>query len=175
MSKEKELKFLVLGPTPYTAKLPKESIEQAYVSIDPNGTEVRVRRLERAYFLTVKSGGDITRDEYEAEINRTSFLELRKLSSSRIVTKTRYYFSKDRLHSLDVYKGRLEGLAIVELEGGQSTPRSMLLKEVLSNAVDVTLDVFFKNKNLTSVDFTQVSRHVARQYSLELYLPDDKS
>jgi CYTH domain-containing protein len=115
---EIERKFLIPEPPPDLADFPNSAIEQAYVAIDPAGTEVRVRRRGDDTTLTVKGGRGRARAEVELVIDPRVFGELWELSGGRTVEKTRYRLpAQDGLTiELDVYTGRLDGLVTAEVE-----------------------------------------------------------
>jgi adenylate cyclase len=71
---EIERKFLV-EKIPDLTNAQAIHIEQGYLSFSP---EVRIRKRDEIFYLTVKSDGDIAREEYEIEIslNKTDVAEL---------------------------------------------------------------------------------------------------
>jgi adenylate cyclase len=96
---------------------PCRRIEQGYVAIDPDGTEVRVRRKGDARTLTVKSGAGLVRTEEELALEPASFDALWTLTDGRRVVKTRYEVPLDGLTAeVDEYEGALEGLRTAEVE-----------------------------------------------------------
>jgi adenylate cyclase len=114
---EIERKFLVPSPPPLE-DVPRSRIEQAYVAIDPAGTETRIRRRAAETTLTIKGGRGRSRVEEEFEIDPERFARLWELSGGRTVEKTRYELPADDglTIELDVYTGRLEGLVTAEVE-----------------------------------------------------------
>jgi CYTH domain-containing protein len=115
---EIERKFLVeSGPQGD----PSETWEivQGYLALadDRGGVEVRVRRADSQYWLTVKGGTGRTRAEVEIAIDREVFESLWQLTEGRRVTKTRHVIPLGgRAIELDVFRGPLEGLRIAEVE-----------------------------------------------------------
>ena len=69
---EIERKFLV-KKIPDLTNLQAIYIEQGYLSFSP---EVRIRKKDEKFYLTVKSDGDIVREEYEIEISQNTYEEL---------------------------------------------------------------------------------------------------
>lgn len=115
---EIERSFLVEGDPPGDAER-VERIEQGYLAIDGDGTEVRIRRRAGALTLTVKSpDAGRTRTEEEIDIDRSRFERLWPLTAGRRLTKDRHVFGlPDGLTAeLDVYLGTLAGLRVVEVE-----------------------------------------------------------
>jgi adenylate cyclase len=148
---EIERKF-VLSAIPFElAGYPASEIRQGYLSIDPDGSEVRVRRRGERCSLTVKRGGGIARDEEELELDSDEFGRLWPLTAGRRVDKTRYEIpgSDGLLIELDVYAGPLEGLITAEVEFGSPDqaerfkPPDWLGREVTDNPA-------YKNRRLAT-------------------------
>jgi adenylate cyclase len=130
---------------------PAEEIEQGYVALTDDGTEVRIRCLGQRAFLTIKSDGGRARIEEEIEIDKRRFRSLWPLTEGRRVRKTRYRIAAGdgRMIELDVYHGRLTGLVTAEIEfeteaaAAAFEPPSWLGREV-------TEDPRYKNKRLAT-------------------------
>lgn len=86
---EIERKFL-LGSFPTDVPLKEEhQVYQAYLSIDP---EVRIRRnvvngQDIAYFLAIKSSGELVRQEVEIHITKEHFYALAEMVTQPFITK----------------------------------------------------------------------------------------
>ncbi len=118
MPTEIERRFLV-DPTVVQDRAERsERVEQGYVAIDPEGAQVRVRKLGDDTFLTVKRGSGESRFEAELEIPESTFDSLWPLTESRRVEKRRYFGSLGGglCFEADVFGGALAGLNIVEVE-----------------------------------------------------------
>jgi CYTH domain-containing protein len=115
---EIERKFVLDTPPDGLDDHPHARIEQGYVALDPNGTEVRVRRKGDARTLTIKSGAGLRRTENERALDAAGFEELWPLTEGRRVTKTRFDVPLDNglKAEVDVYDGALEGLVTAEVE-----------------------------------------------------------
>jgi adenylate cyclase len=115
---EIERKFLVAEPPPDLHEHPRTAIEQGYLALDEDGTEVRVRRRDGRATLTVKSAGGRTRVEEELPIEPERFERLWPLTEGRRLAKTRYEVPGPggRTIEVDVYDGRLRGLVVAEVE-----------------------------------------------------------
>jgi adenylate cyclase len=114
---EIERRFLI-GAQPPAAER-SERIEQGYVAIDRDGTEVRIRRRGGAHTLTVKSpDAGRVRVEEELEIDVERFERLWPLTAGRRLEKERRLLALPGglTAELDVYGGALAGLRIVEVE-----------------------------------------------------------
>lgn len=159
---EIEKKFLVdLSLIDYES-YPHRLIEQGYLSTKP---VVRVRRDQDEYYLTYKSQGLMVREEANLPLDETSYQHLIKKSDGTLITKWRYLIPYSYIPlsgsseatctiELDVFKGKLSGLVIAEVEfpsvesaDNFSTP-SWFIKEV-------TNDARYQNCNLINVDSPQ--------------------
>jgi adenylate cyclase len=95
-------------------------LRQGYVAIDGD-VEVRVRDKGGTHLLTVKGGRGVERAEVEIEIDAASFEELWRLAPDRRIDKVRHELpvhghTAEVTAEVDVYSGRLDGLAVVEVE-----------------------------------------------------------
>jgi adenylate cyclase len=115
---EIERKFVLDAPPPDLDRHPRARIEQGYVAVDANGTEVRVRRKGDKRLLTVKGGAGLVRSEVERGIDADAFDGLWPLTDGRRVVKTRYDLALDGglKAEVDVYEGPLDGLLTAEVE-----------------------------------------------------------
>jgi CYTH domain-containing protein len=117
--REIERKFLVDGDVPIDLDHhPCESISQGYLSVDSDGTEVRLRTKSGKLTLGVKSGPSRTRVEEEIELDPRAFEALWPLTDGRRIEKRRFVIRADgaREIELDVYDGALAGLITAEVE-----------------------------------------------------------
>jgi adenylate cyclase len=115
---EIERKFLVPAPPADVERWPSTAIEQGYLAVDADGTEVRVRRRAGRALITVKSAGGRARVEEEFGIEPERFERLWPLTEGRRLEKTRYEIPADGglTIELDVYGGALAGLVVAEVE-----------------------------------------------------------
>jgi adenylate cyclase len=124
-------------------------IQQGYLSIDPDGSEVRVRRRGECCTLTVKRGAGIARDEEELDLDEREFARLWPLTEGRRVDKTRYEIpaTDGLVIELDVYAGPLQGLITAEVEfGSQDAAERFDAPGWLGR--EVTADPAYKNRRL---------------------------
>ncbi len=113
---EIERKFLVEILPDDIETLPHSEIEQGYLAV-AGETEVRLRRVGHAHFLTVKRGSGLVREEAEVPISREQFEVVWPFTEGMRLTKTRYYRRlRGQTVEYDVYGGSLEGLCIAEVE-----------------------------------------------------------
>jgi adenylate cyclase len=116
---EIERKFLVPEPPADLSRWPATAIDQGYLAIGADGTEVRVRRRDgAAAVLTIKSSGGRSRVEEELHLEPDRFERLWPLTEGRRIEKTRYEIpaGHDLVIELDVYAGGLDGLVVAEVE-----------------------------------------------------------
>jgi adenylate cyclase len=110
---EIERKFLV-KKIPDLNSVQVSYIEQGYLSFSP---EVRIRKKDDMFYLTVKSDGDIAREEYEIEISQNTYDELTSQVKGLVLKKMRYEIplNKSEVAELDIYEN-FENLKMVEVE-----------------------------------------------------------
>jgi adenylate cyclase len=117
---ERERKYLVNRLPPGLSRRPHRLIEQGYLDIrmsDGKSRELRIRRDGNDFVLTIKAGKGRARQEEEAPIPRSAARLLWPLTKGRRLKKVRYEIPYDGLTiELDVYRGRLRGLRIAEVE-----------------------------------------------------------
>jgi adenylate cyclase len=116
---EIERKFLV-REMPAFAGAERVVIDQGYLVPGENGIEVRLRGTESAQVLTVKrksAANAIEREEYNVPLTAEQWSELWPLTAGRRLRKERFKIPHGSLTlELDVYRGRNEGFAVVEVE-----------------------------------------------------------
>lgn len=147
--KEIERKFIIDNVPKDLDGLKHSEILQGYITYSEHG-DVRVRKEGDEYLLTVKKGSGIERDETEVEISKGQFDRLWK-SIERQVEKTRYEVPVgDHIAYIDVYKGKLEGLVVGEVEF-KSIFEAKSFEAPLWFGRDVTEDEYYKNRNLSGM------------------------
>jgi CYTH domain-containing protein len=127
---------------------PQEQIQQGYLAVSPNGTEVRLRRKGDRCFLTVKSPGGLQRLEREVELTPDQFESLWPATSGQRVEKVRYLIQlRDHQIELDRFAGTLEGLLVAEVEF-PTVEASQAFSPPDWFGREVTQDERYKNRNL---------------------------
>jgi CYTH domain-containing protein len=145
---EIERKFLVLEVPVNIESYPFEEISQGYLSVSDDGIEVRLRKMGQAYFLTVKSGKGIKRQEIETELNKEQFDILWPKTEGKRVEKRRVNISTENvIIELDIYHGNLESLKTAEVEF-KAQEEADAFKPLSWFGKEITLDERYKNKNL---------------------------
>ncbi len=119
MAIEIERKFLVKNLNFIKESVNEESIEQGYLSIDPQRT-VRVRIINNKAFLTIKGetfDNGTSRIEVENEISFKDAAQLMNMCIADPIKKTRYIIPKKGfIYEVDVFKGKHKGLIVAEIE-----------------------------------------------------------
>ena len=115
--REIERKFLLKRLPPNLRHFHSRTIEQGYLSVKTDGTQIRLRKSGRRHSLTIKRGRGLSRQEIEIDLTRDQFEELWPATAGCRLTKTRYDvpFGKHTIE-IDVYRGRNEGLVVAEVE-----------------------------------------------------------
>ena len=90
-------------------------IEQGYLCTDP---VVRIRRQNGEYYLTYKSKGLLSREEYNLPLTEEAYRHLKEKADGIVISKTRYLIpEKDGLTiELDVFHDTYQGLLLAEVE-----------------------------------------------------------
>jgi adenylate cyclase len=146
---EIERKFLISRAPDWLHRCDKERVEQGYLAIGEDGSEVRVRRIGDRTVLTAKRGRGQRRLEEEIEIDAEHFDALWPLTEGRRLRKTRHYVTDGYRVEVDVYSDQLEGLIVAEVEfdseaaSAEFEPPSWLGEEV-------TGDVRYANEHLAT-------------------------
>jgi adenylate cyclase len=146
---EIERKFLVPAAPGDLDRHRSTAIEQGYLAIADDGTEVRIRRRDGSATLTVKGAGGRTRVEEELEIDGDRFERLWPLTEGRRIEKTRYEIpTGDGLTiELDVYGVALAGLVVAEVEfASEDAADAFAGPDWLGR--EVTDDARYKNQRL---------------------------
>jgi len=115
MALEIERKFLV-DEVPRGLDIgSRDEIEQGYLALGES--QVRLRRQGDRTLLTAKRGRGMTREEVEVALEPDAFEELWPLTEGRRLEKTRLTSKAgDSTVEIDVYRGRLTGLIVAEVE-----------------------------------------------------------
>jgi adenylate cyclase len=116
---EIERKFLVPTAPADLDRHPSSAIDQGYLAIHDDGTEVRIRRRDGTAVLTIKSRGDLMRVEEELALDEDAFERLWPLTDGRRIEKVRHLVPAEPpglVIEVDVYAGDLAGLVVAEIE-----------------------------------------------------------
>lgn len=115
---ELERKWLVEDAPAEVLARRGEQIEQGYLTVGEDGSEVRLRRREERCYLTAKSGRGLVRRELEIELSPQQFEALWPATEGRRIVKTRRVIAaeQDLRIEFDEYAGGLAGLRVAEVE-----------------------------------------------------------
>lgn len=159
---ENELSFLV-KKTPQLVGRPHKDIAQHYLS---DGDEpLRLRRAGGTFELTKKltlDASDLSRkEEINIPLERDEYYMLLPLAKRGLV-KTRYYLRLDDGHTaeLDVFKGPLEGLAMVEVEFADEAARTAFVPPAWFGR-DVSQEAWSSNSSLAGKTWYDVRPYAA--------------
>ncbi len=155
MSREIERKFLLTTLPPFVRNADFMLIEQGYIAISDERNEVRLRKANNQYTLTVKSDGKLVRQEYEIEISEKDFRKLWGSTKGRRLTKKRYLYREGTyLFEIDEYLDTLAGLLVVEVEFNSEKEANLFSKPSWFGD-EITHVNFMKNKNLLRFSSTE--------------------
>ena len=129
-------------------------LEQYYLFAEDTG-ELRFRKADDRYFLTIKGGGNRVREEVEVEIFSKLYDAMKKCRVGRLIRKTRYRLPhQGYTWEIDIYHSdtfeldsEFYGLKIAEVEVN-SEDEYPKPPDFLTVIRDVTFEVSFKNRNL---------------------------
>jgi len=122
-------------------------ILQGYLAHDEH-TEVRIRKYGNAYFLAVKEGSGLARQETEIELSSQQFQALWPSTQGRRLEKIRSRVSYGSYWiELDRYQGDLEPLLIAEVEF-TSVEQSQTFKKPDYFGQEVTGEETYRNVSL---------------------------
>lgn len=153
---EIERKWL-LHSLPDLTGLTGERLIQGYIAIAADGTEVRIRQKGNKHFQTVKTEGDLVRNEFEIELSKGQYDQLWPSTEGRRIEKIRYDLQQDVFKiEIDVYEGEHSGLLIAEVEF-PTAEASELFSPPQWFGPEVTEDKRYKNKNLATRGLPQNS------------------
>lgn len=136
---------------------PKKEIEQVYISKKPT---IRLRKLGDDYILTIKikqkgseREGVIVNREEEFFLTKEEYEGLLLKAEDFVVQKTRYYLplEKGKTAELDVFHGRLLGLAFVEVEF-LNLEEANLFQPPAWFGEDVSMDRRYRNTELAKLE-----------------------
>lgn len=126
-----------------------KEIEQCYISFKP---EVRIRKSDDNYTLTIKSVSNLEREEVEITITKEKYQKLKKITDLNVVYKTRYFIPMEKYTcKLDVYHN-IKGLITVEVEfESKKDANNFIVPDWFGE--EITNIEEFKNKNLAQYGF----------------------
>jgi adenylate cyclase len=122
-------------------------VRQGYVALTDDA-EVRVREIDDRHLLTIKSTGELSREEVELPMSEADFERLWALTDGRRIEKTRTVVELDGLSAeVDVYAGSLAPLRVVEVEFASEREAGAFVPPPWFGR-EVTRDARYKNRSL---------------------------
>ncbi len=144
---EIERKFILETLPDNIEEYKHEPIRQGYISITECET-VRIRQKGEKYWLTVKRGKGLSREEYEVELFKEQFETLWITTKGKQLEKVRYYLPYGTYTiEIDVFGGSLASLLFAEVEFS-SEDEANLFTPLDFMGREVTLDGGYTNASL---------------------------
>jgi CYTH domain-containing protein len=144
---EIERKFLV-KTMPDLSHAQKVYIHQGYITHSNDSVEVRLRQKDEQYFITVKSGSGMVRNEHEISIDQQQFETLWPETEGKRIEKHRWTGRlNEQTFELDIFTGDLKSLVLVEVEFS-SAKEADNFEPTDWFGREVTADKRYKNKSL---------------------------
>ena len=148
---EIERKFLPKKLPEHLENYEMHRIEQGYLNTDP---VVRIRRSDDDYYLTYKSKGLLSREEYNLPLNAESYEHLKPKADGRVIEKRRYLipFDSKLTVELDVFEGDLAPLILAEVEFESEEDANAFIPPAWLGE-DVTCDTHYHNSTMSRPDY----------------------
>lgn len=147
---EIERKYLITRPLSDYASYPFHTIEQGYLCTDP---VVRVRKEDDACYLTYKSKGLLSREEYNLPLTKEAYDHLILKADGNIITKKRYLIPIEHTQltiEFDIFEGKFEGLMLAEVEFETEEEANSFVPPTWFDK-DVTLSGEYQNSRLSGI------------------------
>lgn len=149
---EIERKFLVKQLPENLEQYPCLQIEQGYLCTSP---VVRIRRQNDEYYLTYKSKGMMTREEYNLPLTAEAYSHLRPKADGNLISKRRYLIPLDSVLTveLDLFDPPFAPMVLAEVE----FPTEEAAKAFVPPAwfgEDVTFSGLYHNSYLSQKKFS---------------------
>jgi len=112
---EIERKFLISQLPDNLSSYSYHVIEQAYLCTEP---VVRIRKQDDDYYLTYKSKGFLSREEYNLPLTKEAYEHLKEKADGIVLAKRRYLIplENDLKIELDLFQAPYEDLKLAEVE-----------------------------------------------------------
>ncbi len=173
---EIERKFLI-NEVPFDLKkYKKKEMSQGYISTSP---VIRIRQSDDDYILTIKSGGLLSREEYEISLAPDEYERLKTKVDGAFIIKTRYIIPLSEFSGinaneaalnieLDIFHGDYEGLKYAEVEF-PDTESAVSFTPPYFFGTEVTEDGSFSNASLSQnedpVSFVEYAHNILKRKS----------
>ncbi len=145
--------FIETAPEGYDT-YPHHEIEQAYLCTDP---VVRIRKEDSEYYLTYKSKGLLSREEYNLPLTAEAYAHLLAKADGNVLTKKRYLLPVEGRDDLtiefDVFEGKFVGLMLAEIEFASEADANAFVPPSWFTR-DVTFSGEYQNSRLSKLSLT---------------------
>ncbi|MFP4418421.1 MAG: CYTH domain-containing protein [Chitinispirillaceae bacterium] len=123
--------------------------------------EARIRQYGKKYFLTLKDGSGLTRQEYEVPISKKQFDQLWPATEQLRIEKERHRIAwNGRTIEIDVFNGLLKGLRLAEVEfPDEETAISFTPPPWCGH--EVTDDPLFRNQTLGAMGKEEIEEKLS--------------
>ncbi|MBQ8184246.1 MAG: CYTH domain-containing protein [Lachnospiraceae bacterium] len=152
---EIERKFLIRTLPENLEQYPFHLLEQAYLCTDPT---VRVRQSDDTFYLTYKSQGLLSREEYNLPLTAESYAHLKAKADGNIIRKKRYLIPVSAPNpaeltiELDVFEAPFDGLMLAEVEFTSEEQAQAFVPPAWFGE-DVTYSLDYHNSTLSQKKF----------------------
>jgi CYTH domain-containing protein len=162
---ELELTFLLKRLPKGLDKCRKERMVDIYIPKSARHPIIRIRRIGDSFEITKKSPVDMrdssTQDEHTINLTQEEYDALSRMPGKRI-DKTRYHFVQDGTSAqIDVFHGRLRGLALVDFEFESRTQMDAFQQPDFCLA-DVTQEEFIAGGMLCGKRYQDIKQNLDR-------------
>jgi adenylate cyclase len=115
--REIERKFLIKRLPEALDGFPRKVIFQGYLVLEENGLEIRLRKSNEDYYLTVKRKHGMEREEQEIPLTEEQWNGLWPMTEGRRLRKIRFEIPYgERTIELDVFQGQSDGMVLADVE-----------------------------------------------------------
>ncbi len=115
--REIERKFLIKKLPEALDSYPRKVISQGYLVLEENGLEIRLRKSNDDFYLTVKRKHGMVREEQEIPLTEEQWSGLWPMTEGRRLRKIRFEIPcGERTVELDVFQGQSDGMVLADVE-----------------------------------------------------------
>jgi CYTH domain-containing protein len=137
-----KLKIILKGKRITQSYLPMSSIKKLNIKLDFSPDEIRLRKIGKKHFLTIKSKGNISRHEFEKQISKEAYKKLIKLRQRSLI-KIRLIKIINN-HKVEIDYCKKYSLLTCEIEVKSKND----LDKIPNLGKDISSNKKYKNKNL---------------------------
>ncbi len=152
-----------------------EKIEQFYLVATIDKT-LRYRKVDNRYIKNSKQGSGLVRQEQESDVSKEEYYSAKAQNSGAIIKKLRYKFIIDGYKfELDIFKGALKGLRILEIEFANiEEATNFTMPQILKPLIikEITNEAIYSNGALSKSN--KIPLRADSHHSLEQILQEAK-